>query len=88
MIRWTLVIILLAKSVRAGEWQTTSGQVCVDKCRYHEDEYYFYWCHVSDPSRVFSESDGSFWSETNSPGTHLKWDYCVPSQMDKFNEIM
>ena len=39
----------------AGEWQTTGGQYCIDKCQYHDDEYYFYWCHVSDPAQVYSD---------------------------------
>ena len=69
----------------AGEWLTAGGQFCIDKCRYHYDQYYFYWCHVSDMTRHYSDGqDGqNFWGsyiyEDTSPETHLKWDYCVPS---------
>ena len=90
----------------AGEWQTTGGQYCIDKCQYHDDEYYFYWCHVSDPSQVYSDGKkyffkirkinlnyfffkilqgtaASWWSNTgNNPGTKLKWDYCIPSELE------
>ena len=44
----------------AGEWQTTGGQYCIDKCQYHDDEYYFYWCHVSDPAQVYSDGKKYF----------------------------
>ena len=68
----------------AGEWQTTGGQYCIDKCQYHDDEYYFYWCHVSDPAQVYSDGTAaSWWSNTgNNPGTKLKWDYCIPSELE------
>ena len=79
----------------AGEWLTAGGQFCIDKCRYHYDNYYFYWCHVSDMTRHFSDGQdgpwGSYIYEDTSPDTHLKWDYCVPSipsVLDNFDEYV
>lgn len=80
-------------SSEAGEWLTTGGGFCIDKCRYHDDQYAFYWCHVSDPTKQYSDgSSGLDWfgwdDNTNSPGTHLKWDYCVPSEMEELEEYI
>jgi len=77
------LIVFVTKAL-AGEWQTTGGQYCIDKCQYHDDEYYFYWCHVSDPAQVYSDGTAaSWWSNTgNNPGTKLKWDYCIPSELE------
>ena len=76
-----LFIFLYLKIALAGEWQTAAGQFCIDKCRYHNDGYHFHWCHVSDPSKYYSDGNpyGHFGYSGNSPNTHTKWDYCVPS---------
>ena len=77
-----------AKFVSAGEWQTAGGQLCIDKCRYHNDNYHFYWCHVSDLSKSFTDGNGwgSWGYSDDSPETHLKWDYCVPSKLDELDD--
>ncbi len=83
-----LLLVLQTGTIRGGEWLTTRGEYCIDKCRYHGDEYYFYWCHVGDPSLKFS--DGSSWGwgyQDNSPDTHLKWDYCVPSEIEQMDQM-
>ena len=74
----------LLSFVSGGEWLTAGGQFCIDKCRYHNDQYFFYWCHVSDMRKEYSDHNswGSWGYEENSPETHLKWDYCVPSVLD------
>ena len=78
-------LTVLLTTVSAGEWQTTGGQLCIDKCEKHDDVYPFYWCHVSDPSQVYSDGDKLSWwghDDGNNPGTKLKWDYCVPSDLE------
>ena len=78
-------LTVLLTTVSAGEWQTTAGQICIDKCQKHDDVYPFYWCHVSDPAQVYSDGDKLSWwghDEGNNPGTKLKWDYCVPSDLE------
>ena len=72
----------------AGEWQTPGGQLCIDKCKYHNDGYHFYWCHVSDLSKTYTDGNawGSWGYSDNSPDTHLKWDYCVPSKVDALDQ--
>ena len=87
----TIVFGLQGLSVFAGEWQTAGGHFCIDKCRYHHDQYFFYWCHVSDETGYYSDQNswGSWGYAETSPETHLKWDYCVPSitgDDDKFQE--
>ena len=74
----------------AGEWQTAGGQLCIDQCTYHNDGYHFYWCHVSDLSKSYTDGNawGSWGYSDNSPETHLKWDYCVPSKLDTFEEVV
>ena len=78
-------LTVVLTTVSAGEWQTTGGQLCIDKCEKHDDVYPFYWCHVSDPSQVYSDGDKLSWwghDDGNNPGTKLKWDYCVPSDLE------
>ena len=84
----TVSLSLLLGYVSGGEWLTAGGQFCIDKCRYHNDQYYFYWCHVSDMSKEYSDHNswGSWGYQENSPETHLKWDYCVPSLLDNYND--
>ena len=74
----------------AGEWQTAGGQLCIDQCTYHNDGYHFYWCHVSDLSKSYTDGNawGSWGYSDNSPETHLKWDYCVPSKLDTFEKVV
>ena len=90
----TIILIgltLLKNTVLAGEWQTTGGQFCIDKCKYHDDSYYFYWCHVSDPAQVYSDGSALSWwggDEGNNPGTKLKWDYCIPSELEADDSII
>lgn len=71
--------------VQGGEWYTATGQLCLNICS--NDGEYFYWCHVTDNSRTYS--DGSYsqsWSiDKNGPDTHLKWDYCVPSEVTNYD---
>ena len=94
MARTTTILIgltLLKNTVLAGEWQTTGGQFCIDKCKYHDDNYYFYWCHVSDPAQVYSDGSALSWwggDEGNNPGTKLKWDYCIPSELEADDSII
>ncbi len=76
-----LSLVLIIKMAHAGEWATSSGQMCLDKCSYKNDNYYFYWCHVTDLSGSYS--GGGYWNQDpDNPGTHLKWDFCVPSELD------
>ena len=85
MIRFLILLLSsLLSIVSGGEWLTAGGQFCLDKCRYHNDQYYFYWCHVSDMRKEYSDHNswGSWGYQENSPETHLKWDYCVPSLLD------
>lgn len=85
-----LIIVLCCCGLAlAGEWQTAGGQLCIDQCTYHNDGYHFYWCHVSDLSKSYTDGNawGSWGYSDNSPQTHLKWDYCVPSKLDTFEEV-
>lgn len=83
------ILVFISGSALAGEWQTTSGQLCIDKCAYHYDEYYYYWCHVSDPTLYYSDRNvwGGWGYNDNSPDTNLKWDYCIPSELDASDEV-
>ena len=84
------LLSIIVAPVFSGEWLTTSGQFCLEKCKFHMDGYPFYWCHVADMTKVYSDGAGdSFgWSSgpDNSPDTRLKWDYCVPSEFDEAND--
>jgi len=89
--KFLIGLTLLKNTVLAGEWQTTGGQFCIDKCKYHDDNYYFYWCHVSDPAQVYSDGSALSWwggDEGNNPGTKLKWDYCIPSELEADDSII
>ena len=81
-------LTLLLSMALGGEWQTTGGQFCIDKCKYHDDGYYFYWCHVSDPTQEYSDGRGSWFNDGNNPSTRLKWDYCVPSELEADDNII
>lgn len=80
-----ICVLVQIHSCWSGEWLTTKGEFCIDKCAYHGDNYYYFWCHVADPSLHYT--DGNFWGawtyDDNSPDTHLKWDYCVPSVLER-----
>ena len=47
-----LSITLIFNYVLGGEWLTLRGFYCIDKCKYHGDDYYAYWCHVTDDTKV------------------------------------
>ena len=82
-----LLLIPLISQVKTGEWFTVRGGFCIDKCKYHNDEFYSYWCHVTDLNKVYSDGMyahgiwGGWGFDNKGPDTHLKWDKCVPSEV-------
>jgi len=78
-----LSITLIFNYVLGGEWLTLRGFYCIDKCKYHGDDYYAYWCHVTDDTKHFTDGKWSSWSyRDDGPQTHLKWDKCIPSEIE------
>ena len=57
MIKISMIVIILANFTQAGEWLTRNRAFCIDKCKYHDDNYNAYWCHVADQTLKWTDGE-------------------------------
>ena len=84
-------IVLLLTTISAaecGEWLTSKGEHCIDRCSIASDNDPNFWCHITDPSKYYRntmsrESIFEYSHEDYEPDYNLKWDYCVPSHLQQ-----